>query len=174
MITKKILFPLIALLWIGCVTQPQRISPSYTDEDHRYNSAQLRPFGEQHYHAAMEYDAAEGIVRIEFLDRNGSPVAIFKAKKAVAVLQSADGQRREFFFYNPEIAGNFIMDFFSNRVSHSTKPSGVILVKQKWLKNLSSFNLNVRIPIGDTTYEIRYDYPGHKHTYSPESDFIRR
>ncbi len=163
-ILKKILFPLISLLWVGCVTQPQSTSPSFTDEEHPYNNAQVRSFGDQPYHAAMKYDAVEGVVQIEFLGRNGSPKDIFKAKKAEAILKYPGGKRREFFLYNPEIAGNFIMEFFSKRGPGSIKPARMILAREKWLKNLPAFNLTVWIPIEGKTYKMRYDYSGQKGT----------
>jgi hypothetical protein len=154
----KISLLLIPFLWLGCATQ-QRVMPQTSEiEKHQHSRSQIQSFGDQHYHAVLEYDSAEGVLKIKFLDKNEMPVEIFKDKHAKASLSFPQGMTYRFNFHNSQNTDYFFVYSFSERFPEHFYFTDTVYTRKDWLKNISSFTVKIWIPIGETTYLLEYVY----------------
>jgi hypothetical protein len=150
---------LLPLLWFGCATQQQVVPQMSEIERHQHSRSQIRSFGDQHYHALLKYDGADGVLKIKFLDQNEKPVEIFADKPAKASLSLPQGTTYRFNFHNSQNTDYFFAYFFSEKFPEHFYFTDTIYTRKDWLKNLSSFTLKIWIPIGETTYLLEYLYP---------------
>jgi hypothetical protein len=155
----KISLLLIPFLWLGCATQQQVVPQTAEIEKHPHSRSQIQSFGDQHYHAVMRYDSAEGVLKVQFLDKNDKPVEIFKDKHAKAALSLPQGATYRFYFHNSRSTEYWFTDFFSERFPERYNLTDTIFTRKDRLKNLSSFTVKIWISIGGTTYLLEYLYP---------------
>ena len=153
----KIGFLLIPFLWLGCSSQQKAVRQTSMNEQHQHSRSQIRSFSDKHYHAAMNYNSTDGIIKIEFLDKHEFPAKIFKAKRVKALLKLPEGETREFYLDNPERFEHYYFSFVpSDQYFDHSKSTDIIFIKKDWLKNLSAFKLRIWIPVGDNIYPLEY------------------
>jgi hypothetical protein len=105
----------------------------------------------------MEFDPRAGILAIVFLDQNEYPVKLLREDKIKATLIGPEGQIHELSLRHPGYRG---YRFSSYRVAgYRQPPTDQYVLKEDWLRGLSSFNLKVWIPLQNTTYVVEYVYP---------------
>jgi len=143
-------------LCLSC-TLPELVDRPIGAETHNHFYAQSRSLGEKHYHAAMEFEPRGGILAIVFLDKNEYPVKLLREEGIKASLRFPDGDVKEFQLRHPKQTG---YRFSSYRMAgHRRPPTEYYVLQSDWLKNLSSFNLKVWIPMRGTHYAVEYIYP---------------
>ena len=107
----------------------------------------------------MKYNDQEGILAIEFSDTDEDPVKIIRERNIKARLNLPDGETKEFSFTNPVIE-NYPSGSQQAKKGLQQKPkSEIIYAKNDFLRNLLKFSLKVWVPIEETTYVIKYNYP---------------
>jgi len=143
-------------LCLSC-TLPELVDRPIGEETHNHFYAQSRSLGEKHYHATMEFEPRGGILAIVFLDKNEYPVKLLREEGIKASLRFPDGDVKEFQLHHPKQTG---YRFSSYRMAgHRRPPTEYYILQSDWLKNLSSFNLTVWIPMRGTHYAVEYIYP---------------
>ena len=156
----KISLLLIPFLWLGCGIQQKTVQQTSKMENHQHSRSQIQSFSDRHYHAAMNYNSPEGVLKIEFLDQNEIPAKIIKAKRVKAVLKLPEGETQKFYLDNPEGFEHYYFSFTpSDPYFDHSKPTDTISIKKDGLKNLSAFKLRIWIPVGDNIYPLEYVYP---------------
>jgi hypothetical protein len=147
-----------ALLCWSCA--PARIVeiPAKTPT-HQYSYGQPRPLGEGkgRYYVNMGYDPQRGILRIAFLDKDENPVKLLREDRIKASFTGPDGKVREFSFWYPQPPLWYVSSY--RVVGMRQPPVNHYSLQEDWLRGLSSFDLKVWIPLGNTTYKVEFVYP---------------
>ena len=147
-----------ALLCWSCA--PARIVeiPAKTPT-HQYSYGQPRPLGEGkgRYYVNMGYDPQRGILRIAFLDKDENPVKLLREDRIKASFTGPDGKVREFSFWYPQHPLWYVSSY--RVVGMRQPPVNHYSLQEDWLRGLSSFDLKVWIPLGNTIYIVNFVYP---------------
>jgi hypothetical protein len=155
----RICLIIVPLLWSGCSGLNPTIDKSKESENHLHSITQTRSSGDQQYDTLMKYDDREGILTIVFTNTDEGPVRIIREKDVKALLTLPDGEIKEFFFINP-VKRNYPNGSWQSKRQLPQKPkSKLISFKEDFLKDLSNFSLKVWVPVKDTTYILKYEYP---------------
>lgn len=156
----KINLLLIPLITIGCGILNQNIQEISEPDKHEHPNAQTRSFGDQHHHAIMTYNSKEGILNIVFRDKDDNPASIFRGKGTKALLTLSNGETKKLYLLNSKRKKYPPGSRRAKNQLRLRPPSDTIYTKGDFLKELSSFSLEVWFPFEGKTYVIKYEYPG--------------
>ena len=143
----------LGILIAACSTAPS--VPS--NVPHTHSMPYVVSLGERHLHAAMDYNPQRGEVIIRFFDEDEIPYQIFEREKAKAAITMPTGAKREFYLVNPEAEFSYVPSGSYRYAGH--RLTSHVDAKEKWLKNLQDFKLDVWLPVGSKVYEASFSYP---------------
>lgn len=139
----------------GCSTVPK--TPANVSHSHAV--PYIVSLGEAHFHAAMEYSPSDGEIVIRFFDESEHPYRAFMAVKAKAELILPGQEPKEFYLKNsragltPSHAPGGSYRYVNNAYTTHIEAS------ERWMKDLSAFELKVWLPVKGNVYEATFKFP---------------
>lgn len=146
------------LFLFGCVQQGEVVHvPAFGDPDEA-DYRNTRSFGEQGYYATIKYNPSLGTLRLEFTDQYGFPQKLIRKNKIKAVLTLPGEEPREFYLMHPYDKKFQRVNIKQRNLPRSLPSTDYFYVEHGWLKNISSYDLKIWIPIKNKTYVVEYSH----------------